>query len=119
MNQLVEVKDGWVFCDSKMVAEKFDVHHPNVTRTCERILEKINSSEQFNLNSWPRIEKRDFEYKGRPFKFYVMNKAAFMMVAMRFTTDKAFEWQLKIVQAFELMENRLAIEESNKKTPHG
>jgi Rha family phage regulatory protein len=115
MGQLVEVKDGWVFCDSKMVAEKFDVIHPNVTRMCERILEKANSSQLLNLNSWPRIEKREFEYKGRPFKFYVMNKAAFMMVAMRFTTDKAFEWQLKFVQAFESLENRIALEESNKK----
>ena len=119
MKELVTMKKDWIFCDSRMVAEKFGVQHQNVSRTCERIMKKLSASKLFNLNSSdsssPRIEKQDYEYRGRLFNFYAMNKSAFTMLAMRFETDRAFEWQLKFVQAFELMENRLILEETNKK----
>jgi hypothetical protein len=43
-----------------------------------------------------------------------MNKSAFIMLAMRFETNRAFEWQLRFVEAFEFMERKLLEAQNNK-----
>jgi Rha family phage regulatory protein len=102
---------GYIFCDSRMVADKFGVDHRNVVRTAERIIGKIDKVKVVNLTgsnrNSPTFIKQEFEYRGQKFRYYQMNKSGFMMLAMRFETDMAFSWQLRFVDAFEKMESEI------------
>ena len=118
MGQLTEIKNNNVFCDSRMVAEKFGYDHNKVVRVIDRIIGKLDRFNPDNLSGlnthFPEFVNQAYGYRGRVFKYYEMNKTAFSLLAMRFETDRAFEWQLKFVQAFEIMERRLLDVQNNK-----
>jgi Rha family phage regulatory protein len=114
MKELVEVKNGEVFCDSQMVAEKFDHKHLYIVGTIEKLLARqarVKGSTLLPLK-FKEIER---EYRGQKFKAYLMDRRAFTALAMDFKGDKAFKWRLDFIDAFFVMEQRLVTEETNKK----
>jgi phage regulator Rha-like protein len=54
------------------------------------------------------ISQRDFVTdKGNTYQEYILSRDAFMMLAMRFTGDKALQWQFQFVAAFKAMEAKI------------
>jgi phage regulator Rha-like protein len=113
VKDLVEVKSGEVFCDSLMVAEKFNIKHARVLIIIANLLKgysKIKGSTDAPLK-FQEIEK---EYRGQTFKAYFMDRRTFSLLAMRFKGKNALEWQIKFNDAFYLMEKNLLVELTNK-----
>jgi Rha family phage regulatory protein len=114
MKQLVEVKRGEVFCDSQMVAEKFDHKHLYIVSAIEKLLARQSRIKGLTLLPL-KFEEIEREYRGQKFKAYLMDRRAFTALAMDFKGDKAFRWRLEFIDAFFAMEQRLISEETNKK----
>jgi Rha family phage regulatory protein len=113
MKQLVEVYKGQVFCDSKMVSEKFGYKHLHVTKVIKKLIEEfseIKGSLQEPLN----FEEIEREYRGQSYKAFLMDRRSFTILSMRFTGVKALEWQVKFIDAFFSMEKQLIIEAANR-----
>lgn len=114
------VADGsFIFCDSRMVADKFEVQHAKVIRTIELVISKFDefkSDLKSHLNDEfdAKFINYDDEYRGKKFTAYRMNKTAFSMIAMRFETKAAFKWQAIFAKAFVKMEKALAHIENQK-----
>jgi len=106
---LVEYKHNNVFCDSSMVAKKFDVQHAKVIRTIERLAERLRVT-----IGYPKIEEFQKEYKGQTYKAYLMDREFFTLLSMRFESKKALQWQVKFNNAFYEMEEKILIADRNK-----
>lgn len=113
MKELVESHRGKVFCDSQMVADKFERRHPYVIQVIEKLIAdvtEIKGDNSCTLNF--TIAER--EYRGQKFKVYLMDRQSFSLLSMKFTGANALEWQIKFNEAFYLMEKQLLIEATNK-----
>lgn len=110
---LVSVERGFVFCDSHMIAEKFDVDHNKVVRTIKNFIDrfdriKVDMKSTLNLKNPPVFKETEKEYRGQIFNGYEMNKTAFEHISTKFKTDLALEWQLKFIDAFDSMERTIS-----------
>jgi phage regulator Rha-like protein len=102
-NESLVFNDGeFIFCDSRMVANKFEIEHNKVVKIIdgfktrfEKI--KVDPKATLNLKNPPVFIEKSKEYRGQTFNGYEMNKTAFEHIASKFKTDKAFEWQLKFI----------------------
>ncbi len=112
--ELVNVKKNKVFCDTNMVAKKFGMEHKKVIRSIERLEKEIIGNDLGGPAGPLKFTKEIMVYRGQEYTGYSMDKTSFMFLAMRFKTKKAFEWQLKFIKAFDLMEQKLLQEEINK-----
>ena len=100
MNELVTVYNHQLVTDSRQVAEHFEKEHGKVLRAID------------NLVSQNRLTKNMFleqthEYRGREFRYYLMNRDGFSLLVMGFTGAKALEWKLKFLEAFNAMEKAI------------
>ena len=100
MNELVTVYNHQLVTDSRQVAERFEKEHGKVLRAID------------NLVSQNRLTKNMFleqthEYRGREFRYYLMNRDGFSLLVMGFTGAKALEWKLKFLEAFNAMEKAI------------
>ncbi len=119
---LVVADGGFIFCDSRMVARKFEVEHKKVVRTIELVISKndeikgdlkapLNDEFMGDLKSplnnefAPNFIRYESEYRKQKFTAYRMNRTAFSLIAMRFETPAAFRWQILFSQAFFKMES--------------
>lgn len=117
MNDLVFVEKKMALCDSRLIAEKFTKgKHAYVVDVINSIMEKFNlikGRQSRPLKSDPVFIEKENEYRGQKFKYFLMNRTAFMLVVMRFRTDEAFEFQLEFIDAFNRMEECLLNKTSN------
>lgn len=90
-----------IVCDSLQVAKKFRKRHNNVMRDIRGLLKNEQTKQMFNLSSY--TEKQN----GQVYQMYTMNRDGFSLLAMGFTGEKALEWKLKYIQAFNDMEKLL------------
>lgn len=115
---LVYIAKGDALCDSRVVADKLAKgKHHRVKDVIENLIlkhEKIKGKLKLPLSDDPKWIKKESEYRGQSFTYYEMNKVAFTLVAMRFKTDEAYEWQLKFAATFVAMERVLAKIEANQ-----
>lgn len=100
-------KKSEVVVSSGDIAKSFNKAIWNVNRDIENLLKKDVS----------KIEEMFFEdsYEdsyGRKQKQYLMNRDGFSLLAMGFTGEKALEWKLKYIEAF----NKLEEEHEEKKS---
>lgn len=109
---LVELKKGELFCDSNIVAKKFEIKHNKIIITIEKLLRDLKDLRV--VTDHPKTVVVYREYRGQKFKTYLMNREFFSLLSMRFRTREAFEWQVKFNDAFYAMEKRLLIESVNK-----
>lgn len=100
MNELVEIRNNQVVVSSRQVAEKFEKEHKNVLRDIKEILAAQNSATKF-------FQESTFENRGKQYPEYLMNRDGFTLLAMGFTGNKALEWKIKYINAFNEMENLL------------
>lgn len=98
--ELVKVVNNQLVTDSRQVAEAFGKEHGKVLRSID------------NLVSQNRLTKNMFleqthEYRGRTFRYYLMNRDGFSLLVMGFTGPEALEWKIKYINAFNEMEKKL------------
>ena len=110
-DKLVAVSNGQLVTDSRTVAERFEKEHGKVLRAID------------NLVSQNRLIKNMFleqthEYRGREFRYYLMNRDGFSLLVMGFTGQKALEWKLKFLAAFNEMDKILHSVPKVSPNPH-
>jgi Rha family phage regulatory protein len=112
MVDLIETVKNEAYCDSSIVARKFKVQHANFTRVIKRTIKRL---EKLRVPiGRAKFIPVDREYRGKKFQAVLMNREAFSLIAMRFETKEALEWQVRFIEAFISMERRLEQLETNK-----
>ena len=113
---LVKVKNNQVVTSSRQVAENFCKQHKHVLASIQKL-----TSAQFSADV-PEIGKMFFEATepdtyGRQQKIYYMNRDGFSLLVMGFTGQKAIEWKIKYINAFNQMEEALKERQSAAPAP--
>lgn len=112
MNELVEVRNHQVVVTSRQVAERFGKNHRDVLESIANITKAENSALTF-------FHKSTYQVPGNFKKYpeYIMNKDGFSLLAMGFTGQKALQWKIKYIEAFNRMEE--ALKHPEKELPAG
>lgn len=116
MTTLVEKKYGEAFADSALIARKFGMKHNKLISVVENVFSDYpdlrgSSNTPKSIESYFTEERN---YRGQSYTAYMMNRAFFSLVAMRFTTRPAREWQRKFNAAFYQLENQLLLTKSHQ-----
>lgn len=118
MNALVAITPTGARTNSRLVADAFEKQHKDVLRAIDTILERK-----------PELTGRNFapcdsDYQiangvKREIRFFEMDRDGFCLVAMGFTGEKALEWKLAFIDAFNALEHQVidAIEEPQADQP--
>ena len=88
---------------SNDVAAKFEKEHKNVLRAIQNLIsdgENEGAELNFELGSY-----LDAQNQERP--NYTLTRRGFLILSMRFTGNRALQWQHEIVDLFESMERKL------------
>ena len=106
MNELINImeKDGQLVVSSRQVAENFEKQHKDVLESICKLISQMSSAEN-SANLFIQSEYAD-KY-GRMQKEYLMTRDGFSLLVMGFTGNKALEWKLKYIEAFNHMEAEL------------
>ncbi|MGO5051460.1 Rha family transcriptional regulator [Lachnospiraceae bacterium LCP25S3_G4] len=99
MHELVYLKNEEAVCDSLQVAEKFHKRHDNVMQSIRGLLKIEDTQKMFHLSSYKE------EQNGQRYPKYYMNRDGFSLLVMGFTGQKALEWKLQYIKAFNQMES--------------
>ena len=100
MENLVTVVNENVVVSSREVAEHFGKQHKHVLDAIDNLVAENSATKNMFL-------EQTREYRGRDFRFYLMNRDGFSLLVMGFTGAKALEWKLKYIEAFNTMEKEL------------
>lgn len=85
---------------SKKISEVFEKEHRNVLRDIDALKDVLNFEQMFYETTEP-------DSYGRTQRVYQMNRDGFSLLAMGFTGQKALEWKVKYIEAFNHMEQQL------------
>lgn len=106
MSYLVEVTARGVTTDSRTVAEVFEKEHKNVLQNIDAILEK--RPDLCGLNFQPTSAEVAGPRGGaRTVRAFSMDRDGFTLLAMGFTGEKALDWKIAYIEAFNRMEAEL------------
>ena len=103
MENLVFLKKDEALTDSLTVSEMFGKRHNNVMRAIDNLIETMLKNEQRKTQKMFIPSSRKFD-DGQFHRIYLMNRDGFSLLVMGFTGEKAFEWKLKYIEAFNTME---------------
>lgn len=107
MNEIINVQNnnGELLVSSREIAINFNKEHKNVKRNIRKLIgSNVSVSVMFFENMY-------MDSQNRIQSEYIMNRDGFSLLAMGFTGDKALDWKLKYIKAFNAME--LEIREKN------
>jgi Rha family phage regulatory protein len=99
-------QNGQVLTNSLLVAEKFGKRHADVVRAIENSLTKGNESTNAKLRS-SFVLSSYIDNKGEERPMYIMDRDGFSVIAMGFTGDKAMDFKVEFISAFNAMEKKL------------
>lgn len=103
MNELVYRKENQALTNSRLVAMKFGKRHSNVIRDIEELLVKLPENER-KLNFELLEEDVEISNGGsKKLKFYAMTETGFTLLVMGFTGEKAIQFKLEYIAAFNKM----------------
>lgn len=100
---VVSIADGKITTTSRNVAEVFGKEHCNVIRSIEQL--KGNCPESFSALNFEAAEYQDGQNKPRP--MYHLTRNGLVLLVMGFTGDKALEFKIAYIEAFDRMEEEL------------
>jgi Rha family phage regulatory protein len=95
--------EGILVTESIEVALNFEKEHSKVIRSIENTMG--NEPSQNWLRYFIQDEYRDAQ--GKPRKQYLLTRDGFSLLVMGFTGQKALQWKLKYIEAFNSMERSL------------
>lgn len=105
MNELTTINNGKVVVSSRQVSESFEKQHDKVVRDIDNIIEggipKIGDTPLFIESTYRHPQNKQL------YREYLMTRDGFTLLAMGFTGQKAFNWKLKYIEAFNKMEKML------------
>ena len=104
---LVSINNNQVVVSSRQVADNFGKQHKDVLESIRGILAAENSATKFFYES-------TFTNRGKQYPQYLMNRDGFSLLVMGFTGEKALEWKVKYINAFNAMEQELRDKELEK-----
>ena len=90
-----------IFTNSLLVAEKFNKQHKHVIESIKRIIDSADISAQYFVST------TYVDSSGKSNIMYVMNRDGFTLLAMGFTGDKALQFKLDYIEAFNRMEEQI------------
>ena len=99
MNDLVIMKDTQAVTSSLQVADTFGKQHKHV-------LESIDKLAAENPATKSMFATGAYENRGKQYPMYYMNRDGFTLLAMGFTGDKALQFKLQYIKAFNEMEQQ-------------
>lgn len=97
-----DVNNAITVVSSREVAENFNKRHSDVIRTIEA---KLTNAKLRSLNYF--IETNYIDAKGEIRKEYLLTRDGFSFIVMGFTGEKADEFKINYIKAFNMMENEL------------
>jgi len=100
MNGLVIMKDQQVVTSSVQVAKTFGKQHKHV-------LESIKNLVAENSAAKSMFAEGSYENRGKEYRMSYVNRDGFTLLAMGFTGNRALEFKLKYISAFNQMENEI------------
>ena len=99
----VRGRDGVPVVSSRDVAERFEREHRNVLRDIDAIL---STRSDLSASGW-FIETDYLDAKGETRRAYDLTRQAFTLLVMGWTGEKAMEFKVRYIQAFDAMEAAL------------
>lgn len=99
-------QNAQVLTNSLLVAEKFGKRHADVVRAIENSLTKGSESTNAKLRSSFLLSSY-IDNKGEERPMYIMDRDGFSVIAMGFTGDKAMDFKVEFISAFNAMEKKL------------
>ncbi len=96
-------KEEILTVSSREVAEDFQKEHSKVIREIEKLIEEITP--KMAVSYFIKSEYKDS--MNRTQKEYLLTRDGFSLLVMGFTGQRALEWKLKYIQAFNYMEKEL------------
>lgn len=105
MTHLINItnKDGDLRVSSREVAENFGKEHFNVVRD----IENLEENEPLKNEGLKYFIPTTFIHRGNEYKEYLLTRDGFTLLAMGFTGQKALEWKIKYIEAFNKMEKAI------------
>lgn len=101
MNELTTINNGQVVVSSRQISESFEKEHRHVLETIRNLTAENSTVKSMFFESSYKNER------GRDYAEYLMNRDGFSLLVMGFTGQKALEWKLKYIEAFNRMEQLL------------
>lgn len=98
---ILKSKDGKILASSREIAERFEKEHKHVLRDIKNL-----TAQNWTVKNM-FIESKYENSRGRIYPEYLLDRDGFSLLVMGFTGDKALEWKIKYIDAFNKMENRL------------
>lgn len=109
-NELVEIFNNQVVVSSKQVAESFGKRHDKLLFEIKRMYNKyIVEIGMSKMVDTPLFYEHEYVHpqNNQKYKEYLMNRDGFSLLVMGFTGEKALEWKIKYIKAFDAMEKQL------------
>ena len=104
MSELVfESKKGNVITSSLLIAEKFEKNHKHVLEAIRTLFTTADNSAV--LKMFHPAEYRNSQNKKQP--MFYLNRDGFSLLVMGFTGEKALQFKLDFIEAFNKMEHNL------------
>ena len=102
MNNLVIMKDQQAVTSSLQVAETFSKNHQHVLRDLDNLKEGVqNWTDLFYEDTYIHPQNK------QSYRQVIMNRDGFTLLAMGFTGQKALQFKLKYIEAFNQMEKEI------------
>lgn len=110
MSDLINIvnQNGNLVVSSREVAKNFEKRHADVTKAIQDLINKAGSAEKvvYLYNQFIYSEYQESQ-NGQYYPEYLLTRDGFSLLVMGFTGQKAFEWKLKYIEAFNKMEQSL------------
>ena len=84
---------------SLKVAEVFEKEHKNVLQSIENLVADNSAAKFFRLTT--------YKNRGKEYPMYEMDRDGFSLLVMGFTGEKALQWKIKYIEAFNQIESEL------------
>lgn len=113
MNELVIMHNKQAVTTSLQVAEVFGKEPAKVNRSIEQIIAETGTPKLANENITAEksaakfFAETTYNNRGKQYPMYYMNRDGFTLLAMGFTGQKALQFKIKYIQAFNSMETQI------------
>ena len=102
-NLVMQNEWGAIITTTLRIAELFEKRHFHIIRDIEKLKQQL--PKEFNESNLGRVDYTDAKGEKRP--TYTLTRDAFSLLVMGFTGEKALQWKLKYIEAFNSMEREL------------
>ena len=100
MNDLVIMKDKQAVTSSLQVADTFGKQHKHVLESIDKLVAENPATKSMFATG-------TYDNRGKQYPMYYMNRDGFTLLAMGFTGDKALQFKLQYIDAFNEMEQQV------------